>query len=151
MLYVFDPHNITKEEYESDLEKLRTYNKPFMSIANKADLGLPEWLNGHGDETSISAKTNQGIEQLKEKLMGIMDLNAIDNSNIIVTNSRHYQSLNESQAALEEVLKAIDNGLTGDLLALDIRRALHALGEITGEITPDDLLGEIFSNFCIGK
>ena len=151
MLYVFDPHNITKEEYESDLEKLRTYNKPFMSIANKADLGLPEWLNGHGDETSISAKTNQGIEQVKEKLMGIMDLNAIDNSNVIVTNSRHYQSLNESQAALEDVLKAIDNGLTGDLLAVDIRRALHALGEITGEITPDDLLGEIFSNFCIGK
>jgi tRNA modification GTPase len=151
MLYVFDPHNMTKEEYESDLEKLRTYNKPFMSIANKADLGLPEWLNGHGDETSISAKTNQGIEQVKEKLMGIMNLNAIDNSNVIVTNSRHYQSLNESQAALEDVLKAIDNGLTGDLLAVDIRRALHALGEITGEITPDDLLGEIFSNFCIGK
>ena len=83
--------------------------------------------------------------------MDIMDLNAIDNSSVIVTNSRHYQSLNESQSALEDVLKAIDGGLTGDLLALDIRRALHALGEITGEITPDDLLGEIFSNFCIGK
>ena len=151
MLYVFDPHNITKEEYESDLLKLKTYNKPFMAIANKSDLGLPEWLNGHSNATSISAKTNQGIDQVKEKLMDIMDLNAIDNSSVIVTNSRHYQSLNESQRALEDVLKAIDGGLTGDLLAIDIRRALYALGEITGEITPDDLLGEIFSNFCIGK
>jgi len=69
----------------------------------------------------------------------------------LVTNLRHYQSLKETQQALGDVLGGIEKAVSNDLLALDIRTALHHLGEITGEITTDDLLENIFSKFCIGK
>ena len=69
----------------------------------------------------------------------------------LVTNLRHYESLRETTKALEDVLAGIANGITNDLLAVDIRQALHHLGEITGEITTEDLLENIFSKFCIGK
>ena len=69
----------------------------------------------------------------------------------VVTNLRHYESLYNAQKSLEDVVNGISEGISGDLLAMDIRQALHYLGEITGEITTDDLLGNIFSKFCIGK
>jgi len=69
----------------------------------------------------------------------------------IVTNLRHYENLRQTYAALDEVLTGLHQGITNDFLASDIRRALYALGEITGEITTDDLLENIFSKFCIGK
>ncbi len=69
----------------------------------------------------------------------------------LVTNLRHYESLQETRKALNDVAKGIEQSVTNDLLALDIRQALHHLGEITGEITTEDLLENIFSKFCIGK
>jgi tRNA modification GTPase len=69
----------------------------------------------------------------------------------VVTNLRHFESLTKSRNALEEVLTGLDRNMSGDFLAMDIRTALYHLGEITGEITTEDLLGDIFSKFCIGK
>ena len=69
----------------------------------------------------------------------------------VVTNTRHYEALSRANESLEKVLQGLDSNITGDFLAMDIRQALHHLGEITGEITTDDLLDNIFSKFCIGK
>ena len=99
----------------------------------------------------ISAKTGQGVEGLKTTLLDFVNTGALRNNETIVTNSRHYDALLK---ALEEIIKVqegIDMGLSGDLMAIDIRQALYYFGEITGEITNDDLLGNIFANFCIGK
>jgi len=99
----------------------------------------------------ISAKTGFGVEQLTNKLLNLINTGALRNNETIVTNSRHYDALLK---AFEEVLKVkegLETDLSGDLLAIDIRQALYHFGEITGEITNDDLLGNIFANFCIGK
>ena len=77
--------------------------------------------------------------------------NAVQTENVVITNARHFQALHRVQNALQDVVDGLDNGLPGDLLALDIRRCLHYLGEITGTITNEDQLDYIFSKFCIGK
>ena len=99
----------------------------------------------------ISAKDGTGIDQLQHKLLEHIDLDSFQTNNTVVTNSRHYEALRNALKEIEQAEKGLENGLSGDLLAIDIRQALHHLGEITGEITTDDLLGNIFSNFCIGK
>ena len=99
----------------------------------------------------ISAKSGEGIDILQHKLLEFIDHGALKNDQTVVTNSRHYEALLKSLQDIEQVSEGIQNGLSGDLLAIDIRQALHHLGEITGEITTDDLLGNIFANFCIGK
>jgi len=99
----------------------------------------------------LSAKTKEGVEELQNKLLQFVNTGALRNNETIVTNSRHYDSMLK---ALEEIIKVqegIDSDLSGDLLAIDIRQALYYFGEITGEISNDELLGNIFANFCIGK
>lgn len=150
VIYLFDVSELSKEAFEDDLAKLQSYDKPYLVLANKTDIKSPEWLSLH-EIISISAKAGEGMDEIKSSLLELMELNNIDNNAIIISNNRHFQSLSDSAQALKEVVVALEQGISGDLLALDIRRALHSLGEITGEITPDDLLGEIFSNFCIGK
>lgn len=99
----------------------------------------------------LSAKMGIGIEALKDKLISFVNTGALRNNNTIVTNSRHYDSLLKAFEEVQKVKQGLDSGLSGDLLAIDIRQALYYFGEITGEITNDDLLGNIFANFCIGK
>ncbi len=99
----------------------------------------------------ISAKDRTGIDQLQHQLLEYIDLESFQSNDTVVTNSRHYEALRNALKEIEQAGKGLDSGLSGDLLAIDIRQALHHLGEITGEITTDDLLGNIFSNFCIGK
>lgn len=99
----------------------------------------------------ISAKAGTGIENLKAKLLETVDAKLPARTDIIVSNVRHHQALLQTQQALEKALAGLHNGNTGDFLALDIRHALYHLGEITGQISADDLLGNIFSKFCIGK
>ena len=99
----------------------------------------------------ISAKMKTGIEELREKLFLLATGDKLLTENIIVTNARHYAALNEVMISLKEIRKGIDDKISTDLLALDIRRCLHYLGEITGEITNEDMLDYIFSKFCIGK
>jgi tRNA modification GTPase len=99
----------------------------------------------------ISAKQNIGIEELKNQLLSFVNTGALRNNETIVTNTRHYDSLLK---ALEEVTKVkygLETNLPSDLMAIDIKEALYHFGMITGQVTNDELLGNIFANFCIGK
>ena len=80
-----------------------------------------------------------------------MNLGKVGEQDVVITNSRHYQALTSSNEALMRAFNGLSSGLSGDLLAADIRQSLFHLGEITGEVTTDDLLENIFSKFCIGK
>ena len=99
----------------------------------------------------LSAKEGIGIEELKDKLLSFVNTGSIGNNDTIVTNSRHYDSLLKALDDIEKVKHGLESGLSGDLLAIDIRQALYHFGEITGQVTNDELLGNIFANFCIGK
>ncbi len=140
--------------------KNRFPDKPFLIVINKIDLlttAEKEALKATLDPISgtdlqlISAKKKIGIEALKDKLQHYVNTGALHHSDTIVTNSRHYDSLIKAQQEINQVQEGLNMGLTGDLLAIDIRQALYYFGEITGQVTSDDILGNIFANFCIGK
>tara|TARA_Y100000746_G_scaffold107605_1_gene92003 strand:+ start:483 stop:1838 length:1356 start_codon:yes stop_codon:yes gene_type:complete len=99
----------------------------------------------------ISAKENIGVEELKNKIFDYTNINALDNNNTIVTNQRHYEQLKNTLNELEIVIEGLSNGLSSDLLAINIKQSLFHLGLITGEVSTDDLLSNIFGKFCIGK
>jgi len=132
---------------------LREKGKPYILVGNKLDkIGEEETsLKSNEHYVSISAKSKTGVDQLKELIWNKSQMDNFQPGNVVVTNARHYQSLVNTQNSLHDVLRGIDNQITNDFLAQDIRHALHFLGEITGEITTDDLLANIFSKFCIGK
>jgi tRNA modification GTPase len=156
VLYLFDAATTTPEELrlETDTLKLNVKSK-LLAVANKID-ALPDFTlkpyEAIADIVAISAVNQAGIDELKEKLVQTVQVENLDTTNqTIVTNLRHFENLNQTYTALDDVLNGISNGISSDFLASDIRRALYALGEITGEITTDDLLDNIFSKFCIGK
>ena len=140
-----------------EIEKIRNKypQKPLVIIANKIDQLTEEQVeiltSRIPDLHLLSAKTGLGVEELKEKLLNFVNTGALRNNNTIVTNSRHYNALLKALEEINKVEDGLNMELSGDLLAIDIRQALHHFGEITGEITNDDLLGNIFANFCIGK
>ncbi|WP_027879779.1 tRNA uridine-5-carboxymethylaminomethyl(34) synthesis GTPase MnmE [Mesoflavibacter zeaxanthinifaciens] len=134
--------------------------KPMLIIANKVDQlseeekeEVSQSLNTiqHIEALMISAQNNEGVEDLKDKLIGFVNTGALNNNETIVTNTRHYDALLKAFEEIQKVKYGLETGLSGDLMAIDIRQALYHFGEITGEITSDDLLGNIFANFCIGK
>jgi len=135
-------------------------NKPLVIIVNKIDILTVnekqqlEALLSNIDGSSyklISAKTGESVEEVKDMLLNFVNTGALRNNETIVTNSRHYDALLKALEEVQKVQYGMDNSISGDLLAIDIRQALYHFGEITGEITSDDLLGNIFANFCIGK
>jgi tRNA modification GTPase len=147
---------------QSELKKIkeRFPQKPLLLIANKIDLLSKEELSrlnillGAVEESQfllLSAKTGAGVEDLKATLLDFVNTGALRNNETIVTNSRHYDALLKALEEIVKVQEGIDAGLSGDLMAIDIRQALYYFGEITGEISNDELLGNIFANFCIGK
>jgi tRNA modification GTPase len=99
----------------------------------------------------ISAKKRVGIDELKQKLGEIILKEKLSTGNVIITNIRHYEAMIRVSESLCRVLDGLENQIPSDLIAIDIRQAIHYLGEITGEITSDEILGNIFKNFCIGK
>jgi tRNA modification GTPase len=99
----------------------------------------------------ISAKEDIGIETLKDKLRSTVDTSSLDSSSVVVSNMRHYEALSLANEALQDAKRALAMHLSGDLISEDIRRIIRHLGEITGDITSDDILQSIFSKFCIGK
>jgi tRNA modification GTPase len=156
VLYLFDVQTTTPEELAAETEALLLNgDKTLLAVANKIDTLATPNLNAYqavADTVYISAAQGAGMEALKQKLIGKVRGNQLDTSDqTIVTNLRHYQSLENTNTALDDVLNGIALNISGDLLASDIRRALYSLGEITGEITTDDLLENIFTKFCIGK
>ncbi len=129
--------------------------KALIVVANKADTITSKEKTQLKDSIEslqlIAAKTGQGVEDLKTSLLEFVNTGALKNNQTIVTNTRHYDALLKALEEINRVQEGIDEGLSGDLMAIDIRQALYYFGEITGEITNDDLLGNIFANFCIGK
>jgi tRNA modification GTPase len=128
-------------------------NKKILTILNKVDL-LDKKEHTELDkeyQILISSKDKTGIQALKDELTKLANIGALSNNQTIVSNSRHFEALNNALQAIKDVQKGIDNQIPSDLYAADIREALYHLGLISGAVTTEDLLGNIFQNFCIGK
>ncbi len=152
ILYLFDLAQTSIEEIQGQEKELQSLGIPYLKIGNKLDQAKKEVIEQLTNDfilISASAKTN--LSQLKEKIVSFFQIKEIKQGDVVVTNMRHFQNLIQTNDALDRVLHGMDHGVTGDFLAMDIRQALHYLGEITGQITSDDLLANIFSKFCIGK
>ncbi|WP_140938361.1 tRNA uridine-5-carboxymethylaminomethyl(34) synthesis GTPase MnmE [Sphingobacterium lumbrici] len=153
IIYLFDPMQDHITDVETQIEEVKSLGIPFVTIFNKADL-LSASQKAEFDVLNplfISAKEQQGIETLKDELLNQVNLSNVNTDDVMVTNIRHVEALKKTQQSLKKVLYGIDNPVTSDFLSMDIRQALYHLGEITGTVTTDDLLDNIFSKFCIGK
>jgi tRNA modification GTPase len=151
-----------ENKFKIEIEKIKNKfpQKPVVMIINKIDFLneeqqalLSEKLSiiNYTLSISISAKQKVGIDELKNTLLSFVNTGALRNNETIVTNSRHYDSLLKALEEIQKVKWGLDAGISSDLMAIDIRSALYFFGEITGEVTNDELLGNIFANFCIGK
>jgi len=159
LVYVFDVVDTQPEEVRADLERLAHANIHVLVVANKMDLN-PYTKQEHyfpKSETSdfawvpVSAINKMNIDYLKESLHDAVLSKKVNLESTIVANARHYEALQKAYEDLDRVLQGLSTGITSDFVAMDIRASLHHLGEITGEISTDDLLGNIFGRFCIGK
>lgn len=155
VIYMADAMTESVEGLKAGIMALGTLEIPIIQVLNKVDqvsstilddfkVALPELI-------LMSAKNQVGLPELEKALLNIIGLDQANASGTLVTNIRHYQQLVQTQETLIGVLNALKTGLTGDLIAQDLRYALHHLGEITGQISNDDLLKNIFGKFCIGK
>lgn len=126
-------------------------SKSILAVGNKVDQSVNPELESKFDLV-ISAKSGQGIDQLKQLMKSaVLQNKDIDTSGLLVTSTRHRDALEKTHQHLNDALRALDSGTTGDFVSIDLRAALHELGTITGSITTEDLLDSIFSRFCIGK
>lgn len=157
VLLLLDINTVDEEELQHWKSLFKPYpNLPVLWILNKVDLwegeSYPEIVQDLKPQTSIVAKSKENIDQLKNQLFDVVIDGEITQENTIITNTRHFDALKKVVVALKEVKSAMDNEVSSEFLALDLRVALHELGTITGEVDVDrDILGTIFSEFCIGK
>jgi len=154
LIYVFDPVEFTIEQLNNDLKSLQKPGITMLVVANKADLLTEEQLLSLPHTQSaiiISAKLKRHIDELKRKIYSSAVKHQLSGDETLVTNIRHLEALQKTEAALARLLNGMETQVTSDFLAMDIKQALHYLGEITGTVTTDDLLDNIFSKFCIGK
>ena len=153
-IYLFDINTMTAEEVNTELQSFSSSAKQII-IANKTDLASPETIQKFKESDLdihfISAKNKESLDQLSDTLLDHAGIDSLDSNQLVVTNSRHYGVLVKALEEIDKVQEGIDANLSGDLLAIDLRQALYHLGEITGQVSNDDLLGNIFANFCIGK
>lgn len=158
VIYLFDAASTSQSEIQEELEILRNNigeDVSLVLVGNKIDklngasqvMDFPEM----DEALYISARSGKGLDELKSKLIALSKITSIEGSDVVVSNLRHFEALSKAHEALTSVLAGIESEITSDFLAMDIRRGLFHLGEITGEITTEDLLGNIFSKFCIGK
>lgn len=153
----FMPDAIAISNALTEIEKIKNQHplKALIVAGNKKDLYTVEQLNdilaAIPEVLMISAKNNVGVEELKAKLLSFVNTGALHNNETIVTNSRHYDALIKALEEIQKVQYGLRSNLPADLMAIDIRQALYFFGEITGQVTNDELLGNIFANFCIGK
>ena len=156
-IYLFDAHEITAAELKLILTEIEPHlhNSQLIILANKIDKEDVAYTKrefaGFNNMLFISAKERIGIDELKKHLVHLFDSRTVHLTETIVTNARHVEALRHTNVALIKVLEGLSHNVTGDFLAMDIRQALHYLGTITGDISSDDLLANIFSRFCIGK
>jgi tRNA modification GTPase len=153
VLYVFDVHATTDDNLSAVAEELGEENVRYILVGNKAD-AKTDLINSFSDNKSIiyiSALKQKNIETLKQAIFNATVQEDALNEQTIITNTRHVAALEKVEESLNDIIDGLNNHLPGDLLALDIKRCLHYLGEITGEITNEEQLDYIFSKFCIGK
>jgi tRNA modification GTPase len=139
---------------------MRGTDKQLFVVINKTDLGnqaiqseITDNIRLEDTDTLlfISAREKTGLNELRSKLSNLVMKDKFSSDNVIISNIRHYEALQNVSESLGRVLTGLDEQIPEDLIAIDIRQAIHYLGEITGEITSDEILGNIFKNFCIGK
>ena len=170
IIYLVDPEQDVEEILEQ-MKYLESLGIPFLTVVNKKDLAnadFREQLESEvrslksADHTSylipqtpdlifISARNKEGIDFLKQEILRKVNLHSINTDDVLVSNIRHLEALQKTEESLKRVLQNIDQPISSDFLASDIKQALYYLGEITGQVTTDDLLETIFSKFCIGK
>lgn len=146
--------SINKIQNQFPQKKLVTVinKKDLISNEKRSEINIKLATNNQQPTTIfISAKKKVGIEDLKNQLLSFVNTGALRNNETIVTNTRHYDSLLKALEEIQKVTFGLNSGLSSDLMAIDIKQALYYFGEITGEVTNDELLGNIFANFCIGK
>ena len=163
VLYLVESRKSKVESVLPQIEEIKQVHpeKPIIIIFNKIDLltdieisEITNVLSTFDFRLStifISAKNNIGIDELKNQLLSFVNTGALRNNETIVTNTRHYDSLLKALEEIQKVKFGLQSNLSSDLMAIDIKQALYYFGEITGEVTNDELLGNIFANFCIGK
>ncbi|HPF50833.1 MAG TPA: tRNA uridine-5-carboxymethylaminomethyl(34) synthesis GTPase MnmE, partial [Draconibacterium sp.] len=152
-----NPFNLVKSRIDKIRGRINT-QQHLIIVANKIDTGLHDTisqlevldLTDNEKITFIAAKTRLNIEELINYMIDTINLNEVSEQDVIVTNTRHYEILKNAHKAITRVLKGLDEGITGDFLAQDIRECLLYMAEITGEVGTEEVLGHIFKNFCIG-
>ncbi|QOG90554.1 tRNA uridine-5-carboxymethylaminomethyl(34) synthesis GTPase MnmE [Flavobacterium columnare] len=163
VIYLFDgsKFKVSSSQLILEIEQIKNKypQKPLIVLINKKDVLTLEEISTLNlkletlnlKQILISAKQNIGIDELKNTLLSFVNTGALRNNETIITNTRHYDSLLKALEEIQKVQWGMQQGLPSDLMAIDIRQALYYFGEITGEVTNDELLGNIFANFCIGK
>ncbi len=154
VIYIFDVNTETHADVEAAMALLGDANPNYLLVGNKADmLGMDKAAQKFTGEDIlfISAKEDLHIDRLKKRLVDKVVQGNINPENTIITNARHYEALKEVDRSLTDIKAGLDKKIPGDLLALDIRRCLHYISEITGDISNENVLDYIFSKFCIGK
>lgn len=143
-----DAQNLVEVDRWGDELKVTHQQKHILKVANKRDLSTEK---GSDRFTYISAKSGDGVEDLKNELISSVEQGYDLENDLILTNLRHKEAMDKTIDSLSAAYNGLVSGVSGDFVAMDIRRAMFHLGSITGEISTDDLLGNIFANFCIGK
>ncbi len=163
VLYLFESlkFQVSGSEYINEIEKVKNKYplKTLLVVINKVDLLTNDQISDIQKQLEtlnvkllpISAKQKTGIDELKNQLLSFVNTGALRNNETIVTNTRHYDSLLKALEEIQKVRFGLDNNISSDFMAIDIRQALFHFGEITGQVSNDELLGNIFANFCIGK
>ncbi|MBS1778847.1 MAG: tRNA uridine-5-carboxymethylaminomethyl(34) synthesis GTPase MnmE [Bacteroidetes bacterium] len=148
VVYLYDVNTTIPDEIEEQVALFKKENIKYLLVGNKIDIITHPQRE---DAIYISAKNKDNVQQLKQALYKIVVEGEINTEGTIITNARHYASLQEVLRSLTDIKAGLDHHIASDLIALDIRRCLFYLGEITGEVTTEDKLDYIFSKFCIGK
>ncbi len=153
IIYLFDLATETLSDIRKTVRRLESSAVPYVKVGNKIDIAPPDLLAilQREDFVLISAAQQQNVPLLKSRLLACVTLDQLPKTDTIVVNARHHERLTKSKEALEDVLQGITSNITHELLAQDVRRALHHLGEITGKVITEELLDNLFSKFCIGK
>lgn len=154
LIYLFDSNDTTFSEISSDLKSFKRKDLSVLLVRNKIDIkNTNQKLITELEKfelIEISANNSESVSLLKKRLVN--EINILNPyTDTVISNSRHYEALMKALKAIEEVNVGLKSDISGDLLSVDIRKSIEHLAEITGEITNDDVLGNIFANFCIGK
>ena len=143
LMNLFVTKDVIKKLEKEDQRKV-------IKVINKIDLNS-SIKNQLQDIVYISAKEKKGLEELKDEILDFTNLNSLSNNNTIITNQRHFDQLNKTLNELDIIVDGLSNDLSSELLSINIKQSLFHLGLITGEVSTDDLLANIFGKFCIGK